>query len=552
MTLNLRHGPRDAIRMIDCLSRSWGSFWSFPIILLHAGLCLLVWNPQDITYISDEGSYLILSKSLAQDGEYRSISWPEEPKHVKYPPIFPLLLSIVWKAFPDFPHNVSWFRGINILLGSASLWVLHGLYIKGCSLIRTERITILLLVAVHPAMLFYSTSIHTEPLYLLISGGILWYTVVASCGRLPSSPWFGLWLGLLTGLLLYVRLAGVALALAVLLYLLVLKSYRNCVLAALMLTALLTPWLLWIGVNSTEMSHRGFAFYSDYFRDWGQMVHDHGLSDLLWTNGISLFFGIPKTCFFPFQTDLKVITQLAFWLGIPFHYFLWRGFVRTWKDGVNKLFHLYTLSSLMVFLAWPYMAQERFLGTLLPFFYLFFLKGTRSSTSLGALEARMIRRPRAVVSWSMPAVLLMSLGFHTLTYGYAAIQNQGVSEQQRDARACFAWIRQKTVAGDTLMADLDVLFYLHTDRKVLPLALALERKQGNWTVSDQAIRQAGANYLVSGKDDFLVLGPSLRSNLRKTVASHLEGNPALYRRVFTSPQYRYQIYSLSRGEEPIR
>ena len=306
--------------MIDCLSRSWGSFWSFPIILLHAGLCLLVWNPQDITYISDEGTYLILSKSLAQNGEYRSISWPEEPKHVKYPPIFPLLLSIVWKAFPDFPQNVSWFRGINILLGSASLWVLHGLCTKGCSLSRAERLTILLLVALHPAMLFYSTSIHTEPLYLLISGGILWYAVVASSGRLPDFPWFGLWLGLLTGLLLYVRLAGVALALAVLLYLLVLKSYRNFLLVGLLQLALLTPWLLWIGLNSTEKSYRGFAFYSDYFRDWGQMVHDYGPSDLLWTNGISLFFGIPKTCFFPFQTDLEMITQLTFWLGIPFHY----------------------------------------------------------------------------------------------------------------------------------------------------------------------------------------------------------------------------------------
>src|SRR5687767_3806068 len=98
--------------MMDWHSGRRDSFWSLPIILLHAGLCVLVWNPQDITYISDEGTYLILGKSLAQNGEYRNISWPEEPKHGKYPPIFPLLLSIVWKAFPDFPRNVTWFRGL--------------------------------------------------------------------------------------------------------------------------------------------------------------------------------------------------------------------------------------------------------------------------------------------------------------------------------------------------------------------------------------------------------------------------------------------------------
>jgi hypothetical protein len=538
--------------MMDWLSRKRGSFWSLLLMLLHAGFCLVVWNPKDITYISDEGTYLILGKSLVQNREYRSISWPEEPKHVKYPPIFPLLLSVIWTVFPSFPENVQWFRGLNILLGSLSLWVLHNLYTKGFPLGCIERRIILLAVAVHPVMLFYSTSIHTEPLYLLLSGGILWYAVVALHERLPEFPWVGLWLGLFTGLLLYVRLAGVTLALAVLLYLLiVLKSYRNFWLAGLAQVALLTPWLLWIGLNSTAMSHRGFAFYADYIRDWGQMVHDHGLSDLLWTNAISLFFGIPKTCFFPFQTDLETITQLAFWLGIPFHYFLWRGFVRSWKDGVNKLFHFYTLSSLVVFLAWPYMAQERFLGTLLPFFYLFFLKGTRSITSLGAPKARMIR-PQVVVSWAMAAGLLLALGFHTLKYGYTAIQNQGASEQQRDAHACFAWIRQKTAASDTLMADLDALFYLHTDRKALPLGLAVSRKQGGWTVSDKDVRQAGASYLVSGKDDFLVLGSSLRSDLRKTIDSHLEGNPSQFRRVFTSPHGKYQIYALAQGAESLR
>ena len=529
-------------------ARNYFAFWvTLGVSILHAGLCLLTWNPQDIAYISDEGSYLILGKSLALNGEYRSISWPEEPKHGKYPPIFPLLLSIVWKVFPDFPQNVPWFRGLNIFLGSLSLWVLHSLYRKGCSLSQTERLTILLLVAVHPAMLFYSTSIHSEPLYLLLSGGILWYTVVASSSeRLLKSLWLGVWLGLLTGLLLYVRLAAVTLAVAVLLYLLVRKSYRNFVLAGLIQIALLTPWLLWIGLNSAEISHRGFAFYSDYFRDWRQMVHDNALSDLLWTNSVSLFFGIPKTCFFPFQTNLALITQLTFWLGIPFHYFLWRGFARTWKDGVNKLFHLYTLSSLLVFLAWPYMAQERFLGTLLPLFYLFFLKGASSRPSTASLEGGVIHQSRSLVSWSVMTVLLTSLGFHTVKYGYITFQG-GASQQEQAAHACFDWIKQRTAPDDRLMADLDALFYLHTGRKVLPLALALERKQGNWTVSDQTIRQAGVKYLVSGNDDFFVLGSSLRSDLRKTVASHTESNPEMFRRVFASPNGRYQIYSLCLG-----
>ena len=517
------------------------------VTLLHAGLCLLVWDPKDITYISDEGIYLMLGKSLATEGTYRFISWPEEPRHVKYPPIFPILLSLIWKVFPDFPQNVPWFRGMNIIFGSLSLWVLHTLLRKEHSLGRLERITILLLVAVHPVMLFYSTSIHSEPFYLLISGLILSYAIVASSQRLSEFPGLGIWLGLLTGLLLYVRLAAVALAVAVLLYLLARKDHRNLILALLIQIVVVTPWLLWIGLNSTETTYRGFAFYSDYFRDWRQMVHDHGMQNLLWTNCISLFFGIPKTCFFPFQTDLWRITQLTFWLGIPFHYFLWRGFVQTWKGGVNRLFHLYTLSSLIVFLVWPYIAQERFLGTLLPFFYLFFFKGAASSRSRASLEGVVTPR-RSLISLSVVVVTVISLGLHTLRYGYLTRSNVAVSEQRHAVHACFSWIKENIAAGDCLMADLDTLFYLHTGRKVVPLILALERKQEDWTMSERAILQTGARYLVSGNDDLFVLGSSLRSNLRKTVSTTLAGSPLAFRRVFTSPNGEYQIYLFSGGK----
>jgi len=521
-----------------------GLLWVSLVILLHGALCLLVWNAGDINYISDEGSYLVLGKSLAQDG-YRFISWPEEPRHGKYPPVFPFLLSVVWRILPNFPANVPWFRGINILLGAVSLWVLDKILTGGCSLGRWERLTILFLVGVHPAILYYSTSIHSEPLYLLVAGAILAHAAAILPSRL-SDPQLGFKFGLLISFLLYVRLAGITLASAILLYFLAHRSYRNLWRTGLVLSILFVPWLMWIWFNSAEMSYRGFTFYSDYFRDWKQTVYDHGWRQLLVRNSVSLFFGIPKTCFFPFQTNLETITQLTFWLGIPFLYFLLRGFVTTWNAGVNRLLHLYTITSLAVFLVWPYEAQERFLGLLLPFFYVFFLAGTRKSLGLTAVTGAPVNSYRhSFVSWLFIGLLSLSLGYHALQYCYGALQNRLASEQQRDFYSCVGWIAQKTGTADTLLADLDTLFYLHTGRKTLPLALSLEKIQGEWTVSNAAIRRTGASYLVRGKDDFLVLGPGLRVGLRETIENHMLRNSERFQSVFTSSHSRYQIYSLS-------
>src|SRR5438309_6870018 len=94
------------------------------LILFHASVCFFLLNASGLEPISDEAVYVTLAKSLATTGEYKLISLPGHPDHTKYPVLYPWLLSLIWRASPDFPANVEWLRWVSIVFAVGFLWVL--------------------------------------------------------------------------------------------------------------------------------------------------------------------------------------------------------------------------------------------------------------------------------------------------------------------------------------------------------------------------------------------------------------------------------------------
>ena len=60
---------------------------------------------REIAYY-DEGVYVATAKALAAGSGYRNPSLPDAPPQAKYPPLFPLALSFVWRLAPRFPANL--------------------------------------------------------------------------------------------------------------------------------------------------------------------------------------------------------------------------------------------------------------------------------------------------------------------------------------------------------------------------------------------------------------------------------------------------------------
>ncbi len=72
---------------------------------------ILAWKTrhfEHLGYFHDDGMYWIGGKSLAEGHGYRILSLPDTPFQTKYPPLYPLLLALVWKVFPVFPGNLPW------------------------------------------------------------------------------------------------------------------------------------------------------------------------------------------------------------------------------------------------------------------------------------------------------------------------------------------------------------------------------------------------------------------------------------------------------------
>src|SRR5271166_5732324 len=69
-----------------------------------------VWDGRDQSQFGPgqgDGVYMVTAKSLATGQGYRHLNLPGQPYATKYPPLFPLFLSMAWRVEPPFPKTLT-------------------------------------------------------------------------------------------------------------------------------------------------------------------------------------------------------------------------------------------------------------------------------------------------------------------------------------------------------------------------------------------------------------------------------------------------------------
>src|SRR6266516_3388177 len=100
------------------------------MLLLVPSLTFL-WRNRDMPefgYLHDDGIQYLSAQSIAQGNGYRISSLPENPAQTKFPPLYPLYLSLVWRLNPNFPSNLqqaSLFCWATFVVVLALSWVLY-------------------------------------------------------------------------------------------------------------------------------------------------------------------------------------------------------------------------------------------------------------------------------------------------------------------------------------------------------------------------------------------------------------------------------------------
>jgi len=81
-----------------------------------------VWKPATFFgRYQDDASYFSSGPALARHQGYILTSFPGVPLQPKYPVLYPLLLSGVCKAWPEFPNNVIWVIRLTECFGCLAL-----------------------------------------------------------------------------------------------------------------------------------------------------------------------------------------------------------------------------------------------------------------------------------------------------------------------------------------------------------------------------------------------------------------------------------------------
>ena len=135
------------------------------VLLVPAGR--FAWRNADMpqfAYLHDDGVLVSSAKSLAAGDGYVVASLPERPAQTKYPPLFPLLISMIWRFDGAFPANLGWISAACWLVLAAYLGIAVQLF-RSFGFGEAKVWGLTLLLAINPYLVLFGTMPFAEVFY---------------------------------------------------------------------------------------------------------------------------------------------------------------------------------------------------------------------------------------------------------------------------------------------------------------------------------------------------------------------------------------------------
>lgn len=455
-------------------------------------------SPSRFGIYHDDALYAVASKSLASGQGYKLINLPGEPSYTKTPPMFALVLSLVWRLFPEFPGNISALIMVSVLASSAYLYFLW-VYLTRCRYAcQVQALLIIALTAFNPFNLKMATAVLTEMPYAVIAVVVLY-----AAERYERDEFSSILFGLLMGLAFLMRAAGVSLIISIAVYF----FYRRRLSAVLPLSIaslFIIGWGIWTFYARNDPNTINAGYYESYSRSLSLMIADiHAgtgrsvasiLLSICGKNIISiLMYGIPEVM-------LGVSGIIVTYLGFLF-VFLGAGFVRRIRQGW-RLLYIYIIVYIGIHIMWPYDAYGRFLVPILPFLLLIPIGEFVHLRSVLKIAPGQ-RLAKSVIAIMVIILVTVVLGGYAAgDYLLALAPRKPIADME-----CIEWIAHNTPPDAVLIAARDPLYYLYTGRKG---TCVIPKREGGTIETNRAamdenikkiIEENRASYLILAKDD---------------------------------------------------
>lgn len=307
---------------------------------------------------NDDGLYAESAQSLAKGHGYRIPSLPGDPPQTKYPILFPAVLAVIWKIYPEFPAN-AWALKLVPLLATLG-WLLATRRLVARLAESAVGTWAAILTAATPLVITLSTYLLADTLFAMLATlALIWaHDAQASTSTGTREAIFA---AVFAALAYHTKTSGTAVILSILVVLAARRKWRASLCFGGLTAALCFSWISW--QLSQRISSAGVYNSWQNYRSWQVLFNftAHEKAVIVSTNAAALMH--PPVFPAAFSMGKWVLpVGLITVLSIAFTGCVVIGFVAERKLTIaHAFFVIYTVMILLW--AWP---PWRFLSSLLP------------------------------------------------------------------------------------------------------------------------------------------------------------------------------------------
>jgi hypothetical protein len=521
-------------------------------------------DPQTFGAYGDDAVYVTTAKALATGQGYRISSLPYEPSQTLYPPLYPFLLSLIWRTYPTFPENLTAMMLLSVLATVSFLALSYRYLVKQVYATEYQALIVIALAAINWRTMFWSNLVLSDILCAMITVGAMY--LAENYEAEERSSWKkGILVGVIMGLAFLTRTSAITLIIAVAAYYIVRRRWRRVLLPTATAGVFVIGWAVWSSFNRSPFSGANSDFYAGYVRCFSESItYLQALNDtsrlmtvagVLGTNfailGIAsvpvaclgLGYGIPRIVFFSL-----IFVTIALIVG---------GCLRQAGNRVRFL-HIYLIFYLALYMLLPGSAYDRYLIPIVPFLLVFFV--TEFDVVMKAIRDRLKSNGKAagkIGAALAGAVILVSMCLALFSNGAAMYKLLGSASFRKVAgpapeyAAPIDWIISHTNPSDLLVCTLDPMYYLYTGRKATASyslirinTVPYQSRRPSFDEQTEEFlritRENNGGYLVLSSSDLKYESEAPE----ESIETFVEQSPQMFSRVFRTEDGRSAIYRI--------
>ncbi len=423
-------------------------------------------TPWPVGAFEDDAIYTVLGKSLAEGHGYRLLNLPGAPNATHFPPGYPALLAVLWRAWPTFPDNLVLFKFTNALLLALAAAGSYVFALRRLALTKVAAAVVALAATLSVVILLLTGLVLSEPFFLALLMPTLFAAERAvDTGRARAALVAGLLLGVL-GLVRTLGLFAIPGTFALLLWR---RRYAAAAALAFGSAVLLVPWQVWVALHQHEIPPIIAGKYGSY-AGWVAQGYVAGGFEFVWqvvARNAHDLFRVMSYMHAPIDALWPRVMAFAALIGLLLVGA--RGLTR--RAPVTLCFVILYVA---VVLIWPF-EPNRFLLGLWPILAMCVALGVRA-----AVRWRPANVPALSARYACIAACA-ALAVGNATYNGRGFHNSWWVPVQRSGgerlKPIVEWVAHNTAMDDVIATDHDPAVYLYTGRRAIPTSTWMVRER---------------------------------------------------------------------------